>query len=170
MRIRPAADTDSGNISTLIRGLSHLLTISPDGVGAEQFLATISEEAIRRYITAGNFLYMVAEIGNELVGAVALRDQTHLYHLFVAPAFQRQGLARLLWSTVREAALAKGNAGAFTVNSSPNALPIYERFGFVQDGPRVETHGVAFIPMRLTIDNNGGSPAAQSDAQKRRAG
>jgi hypothetical protein len=37
----------------------------------------------------------------------------------------------------------------FTVNSTPGAMAVYERFGFRAAGPRVETMGIVFVPMRL---------------------
>jgi len=49
---------------------------------------------------------------------------------------------------VRDEALAHGNTGSFTVNSTPHALPVYARFGFKPTGPRVETIGNAFVPLR----------------------
>jgi GNAT superfamily N-acetyltransferase len=91
--------------------------------------------------------YYKATQGENLAGVVALRDNAHLYHLFVAPAFQGQGLSRMLWEHARGDALSRGNTGAFTVNATPYAVPVYERFGFQATGPRVETKGIAFVPM-----------------------
>lgn len=156
MQIRSATEADAGRISGLIRSLSGPFMLSPDGSGAERFLESISEQAIRGYILATNFSYLVAEFEGELAGVVALRDNSHLYHLFVAPAHQGKGLGRSLWSVVRQAALQSGNSGRFTVNSSLNAVPVYARFGFVPTGPKVETHGVAFVPMQLVAGKNGG--------------
>jgi hypothetical protein len=48
--------------------------------------------------------------------------------------------------------LAAGNHRGFTVNSTPYAMPVYERFGFKATGPRVETRGIAFVPMELHLD------------------
>lgn len=42
-----------------------------------------------------------------------------------------------------------GNIGEFTVNSSLNAVEVYERFGFRAVGSIVEVHGVSFLPMRF---------------------
>jgi GNAT superfamily N-acetyltransferase len=83
---------------------------------------------------------------------VAVRDTTHLYHLFVRQEFQGRGLSRELWQHAKEAAIAAGNRCGFTVNSSPYAVPVYERFGFKATGPRIETHGIAFVPMELHLD------------------
>jgi GNAT superfamily N-acetyltransferase len=81
----------------------------------------------------------------------ALRDGRHLFHLFVDPAHQRSGLARHLWTQLRDAAVAAGNTGGFTVNSTLDARPVYERFGFVAAGDPQRVHGIAFQPMTLTL-------------------
>ena len=130
--------------------------LSPDGAGAEPFLESISEPAIRGYVSANNFLYLVAEDEGELAGVIALRDNSHIYHLFVALPHQRKGLGRSLWLLVKQAALQGGNGGRFTINSSLNAVPVYERFGFIPIGPKVEKHGVAFMPMQLVVSESGG--------------
>lgn len=69
---------------------------------------------------------------------IALRGNSHDYHLFVAQAFQRKGLGRSLWRRVYQAALEAGNNWRFTVNSSVSAVPVYERLGFVAIGSKVE--------------------------------
>lgn len=130
--------------------------LAPNGEDAELFLASISEQAIRGYILASNFSYFVAEMKNELAGVVALRNNCHLHHLFVAQAQQGKGLGRSLWLMVKGVALDAGNDGRFTVNSSLNAVPIYERFGFTPTGPVVEKHGLAFLPMQLIGGENSG--------------
>jgi GNAT superfamily N-acetyltransferase len=92
------------------------------------------------------------------VGVAGIRDTTHVYHLFVAEAFHRQGLATSLWEIAKAAALAAGNPGRFTVYSSLHAVPVYERFGFRATGPEVHKHGVAFVPMELDESGSGASP------------
>jgi GNAT superfamily N-acetyltransferase len=156
MRIRGATETDAARISNLIQDLSAPFFLSPDGSGAELFLQSVTEQAIRGYLSAGNFSYLVAEVESELAGVVALRDNGHLYHLFVAQAHQGQGLGRSLWLIVKRAAFEAGNGGRFTVNSSLNAVPVYERFGFIPSGPKVEKHGIAFVPMVLVAGEMGG--------------
>jgi hypothetical protein len=63
-------------------------------------------------------------------------------------------LARQLWQLARAQALRAGNPGRFTVNSSPGAVPVYERFCFVASGSMVSQHGVLFQPMVL-VENGG---------------
>jgi predicted GNAT family N-acyltransferase len=43
---------------------------------------------------------------------------------------------------------APGSEGAFTVNSSLSAVPIYQAFGFAPAGSLQSVHGISFLPMR----------------------
>jgi predicted GNAT family N-acyltransferase len=61
---------------------------------------------------------------------------------------QNQGFSRSLWLHVKGIALANGHAGSFTVNATPYAVPVYERFGFAATGARVDKNGISFVPMR----------------------
>jgi len=150
MNIRTATSHDATAISALIRSVAHYFTLHPQGLGAEGFLKTITADAIDGLIQAVNFRYFAGGIGDDLVGVVAIRDDKHLYHLFVSPQFQRQGVARQLWAHAKADALRRGNPGEFTVNSSPFAVPVYVSFGFVAVGDQVETQGIAFVPMTLS--------------------
>lgn len=151
MYIRTATSHDAESISVLIRSVAHYFTLHPQGLGAEEFLEAISGDAIEGFIHAANFRYFAGFMGDDLAGVVAIRDDKHLYHLFVSPQFQRQGLARQLWTHAKADALRHGNPGAFTVNSSPFAVAVYAAFGFVPAGDKVETRGIAFVPMKLLI-------------------
>jgi GNAT superfamily N-acetyltransferase len=148
MKIATALVADAEEISALIAGLSEPFFLSPSREGAEPFLASIGAEAQRGYLASGNFSYRVARSGGRIVGVVALRDNAHLFHLFVAEDFQGQGLATRLWQRVESEALRAGNPGTFTVNASLDAVPLYEKFGFAREGEVQRVHGVVFQPMR----------------------
>ncbi|RZS58428.1 ribosomal protein S18 acetylase RimI-like enzyme [Sphaerotilus mobilis] len=148
MHIRPAAPQDAPEISQLISSVAHFFTLDPSGKGAERFMVSIGAEAIGGYIRSPDFYYVVATRGATLAGVAALRDGRHLFHLFVAPEFQKHGLARKLWLALKSRA-ARG-VEVFTVNSTPFAVLVYERLGFVVAGPKVETNGIAFVPMTLS--------------------
>eukprot|EP01041_Mallomonas_annulata_P014620 gene14620-31104_t len=150
MHIRPAKTQDADAISALINASAHHFLLEPSASGAERFLAGITPQAILGYITSSNFRYLMAEDGTELAGAVALRDGRHLFHLFVAPTHQRQGLARALWEAAKQGAAT--DLKIFTVNASPNAVAVYERFGFAATGPRTAMNGIAFVPMEAAAN------------------
>ena len=151
MEFRAARIEDADAITALIHCFTHEFLATPDGKGAERFFESVSVVAVRGYIPDPRYQYHLAFEDGVLAGFIALRDRSHLCHLFVARDFQRRGLARQLWQTVQMATTALGAIEAFTVNSSPLALPVYERFGFVKTGPQVEMHGICFVPMRLSL-------------------
>jgi ribosomal protein S18 acetylase RimI-like enzyme len=115
------------------------------------FLAKNDESAIAQFVSRG-FQYHIAEIDGEIIGFVGIRENSHLYHLFVKQSLHRHGIGRRLWQVASEECCARGNPGIFTVNSSNNAVPIYERFGFKRTGPAQEKNGVVFNPMELRSD------------------
>jgi GNAT superfamily N-acetyltransferase len=114
------------------------------------FLREHDEDGIRGYVARGH-VYHVADTGTELAGFIAVRDGSHLFHLFVARHWHRHGVARRLWDVARSRALAAGNPGVFTVNSSKLARPVYESFGFVPTAPLQYQRGIWFHPMQLTL-------------------
>ena len=146
--IQPANGTDAARISGLIASVAHYFTEHPQGVGAEGFLISMSEQAIASYIADPCFHCLVALDGETLAGVAALRSDNHLFHLFVAPSMHRQGVATQLWQAMQAYAQQQGRGGEFTVNATPYAKPFYERMGFVVSGERVVTRGVSFTPMR----------------------
>jgi GNAT superfamily N-acetyltransferase len=152
MEIRIANSKDAKGISALIKGVAHYFTLDPKGIGAESFLETISEAAIESYILDSHFHYLVGILDGKLAGVVAIRDNKHLYHLFVSPPYQGRGLARNLWNVAMAKAVQHGNPGEFTVNSTPYAEAVYAAFGFEPTGSKVETKGIAFVPMRYRRD------------------
>ena len=85
------------------------------------------------------------------LGFIALRDTSHVFHLFVAKEHQRKGVARLLWKEARERALKTGAPTHFTVNSSLGAVAVYRAFDFEPTGEVTSVHGISFLPMRLAV-------------------
>jgi len=149
MQIRRATIEDAAAISDLIRPLAERYIaneFSPEG--AANLLASMEADAIEGYLASG-YEYHVAEEDGMLVGVVGVRDNSHLYHLFVADEFRGRGFARELWRVARDACRAAGNVGEFTVNSSRFAVGTYRKFGFVETGPPETKNGVTSVPMKL---------------------
>jgi GNAT superfamily N-acetyltransferase len=150
--IRIAINGDAPGISRLLRSLSHTYIVSPDHPEVDKFFATLTEGAISTFIGRRDVVYIVAARSTaELVGAAAISGDERVEHLFVDPAYQGVGVGRRLWEHLRDHALRSGNPGLFKVNSSLNAVPVYERFGFVIAAPKVERYGGAYVPMILKL-------------------
>ena len=150
--LRPALVADAPAIVALIDDLMPFLTLHPDGAGAEKFIEHCRQPAIEGYLSQSRYAYQLAHIDGELAGVVAMRDNTHLFHMFVPRALHRRGMARRLWQAARDASIAAGNTTSFTVNASLYALPLYACLGFVATGPKVEMDGIAFVPMCMALD------------------
>jgi ribosomal protein S18 acetylase RimI-like enzyme len=149
MQIRPIEDRDVPAVARLFKTLAHEFIVhesTPEG--AATFLRENDEDAIRRYIEAGQ-VYHVAESGGEIAGFISMRDRSHLFHLFVGVKWQRQGVASKLWEAARRQAIDAGGSGSFTVNSSNFAVPVYEKMGFVRTAPTQCLKGLYFNPMSL---------------------
>lgn len=151
MQIRPGTIDDAAAISRLIRPLAEKYIaheFTPEG--AANLLAHMAPETIERCFNAG-YDYHVAEEAGVIIGAVGTRDDSHLYHLFVADDFCGRGIARQLWLTALVACQKRTGKQCFTVNSSAYAVEMYRRFGFAQTGPADVRNGVSSIPMKLTV-------------------
>ena len=153
--LRTAHAGDAEAIGALIASLAPAFFVSPDGAGTAPFLASVSAAAEAGYPADPRYRFWLLTEGADgadapggLAGFIASRDASHLFHLFVAPAWQGRGLARRLWQAMHDAAIDAGHRGGFTVNASLNAQPVYARFGFVPEGEVQRVHGVAYQPMR----------------------
>jgi len=150
--IRPMEASDLPIVARLLRELAEKYIV-PEFVPAARisFLSKNDEGAIAQFVADG-FCYHVAEIDGEIVGFVGVRDNRHLYHLFVAALYHRRGIARQLWDVASLECRARGHTGAFTVNSSNNAVAVYERLGFRRTAPVQNSGGVLFNPMASSAD------------------
>lgn len=148
MQIRPIIDADIAAVARLIRSLSDQFIVheSPADAAAA-FVREHDQDAVRRNISTG-MVYHVAEIDSVLAGFIAVRENHHLFHLFVDQRFHRQGVARALWAVARTTAVKAGNPGVFTVNSSNFAVPVYEAMGFIRTDVTQYLNGIYFNPMQ----------------------
>ncbi|GAB3470704.1 GNAT family N-acetyltransferase [Massilia terrae] len=150
MLIRPLEDRDIPAAAALFQAAAREFIVHESPDGAPQFTAENDEAGFRRHVAAG-YVYHVAIVGDVLAGFVAVREVTHLYHLFVDKRWHRQGIARRLWEHGRDKALEAGNPGFFTVNASNFALPLYTALGFVPTAPMQFKNSIYFTPMRLDL-------------------
>jgi len=85
----------------------------------------------------------VLEHKGNIAGYLSIKNGKHIYHLFVAKDYQKQGLARRLWEHV----IKTYGGRLYTVRSSLFAVPIYERLGFKKIGQPNNRNGLAFQKM-----------------------
>lgn len=143
-------DDDLAAAAALLRELSLAFFLHEgDAASAESFLQVHSEAGMRKLMREG-VRYDAAVIDGQLAGFIAMREQRHIFNLFVAKAHQGKGVARALWQQARARAEQAGNDGVFTVNASNFAVPVYEAFGFVRTTAETQCkNGIYFNPMQL---------------------
>jgi ribosomal protein S18 acetylase RimI-like enzyme len=148
MNYRRGVSDDAEGIASLIASFQGELTDDPSGVGAEQYRASVTVDAERGYMQSDRYLYIVAAEEGALVGFIAIRDRSHVFHLFVAKTHQRRGIARQLWKLASTPESSTATPSRYTVNSSLNAVPVYEALGFISAGSIMRVHGISFLPMQ----------------------
>lgn len=145
IKYRAAALGDAADISALLVSFQSDL-VDPAASGADEFLASVSTEAVRTHLASPDYSFLVAHDG-KLVGIIAIRERSHVSHFFVDRAHQRQGVGRRLWELARAQVMTSGHDGTFTVIASINAVPVYARFGFRVTGSPMQLHGVRCVHM-----------------------
>ncbi len=152
VRFRPIQPGEEVEVSQLVvRAFRQSVAVlySPEGV--TEFLRFAKSEAIKERAKK-NFRVFVADTGQEICGMVEVRDCHHISMLFVEPEAQRLGIGRRLLNLAIEVCRKEDpQLREVTVNSSPNAVEAYRRFGFAVTSPEKEKKGLRFTPMKTTI-------------------
>ena len=111
---------------------------SPEGVAA--FRASLDDkERVRKLNFYGAF------DGEKLVGVLCMRPPQHIGGFFVDAVYHCRGIGRRLFEAMRQ----DYKVQAFTVNSSPYAVEVYRRLGFVPTDTEQLTDGLRYTPMRF---------------------
>jgi GNAT superfamily N-acetyltransferase len=115
--------------------------------------------------TKGNHFVQVAELHDEIVGIIEIREHRHIALFFVTQDHQRKGIGReLLNRAVQECTASNPELTEITVNSSPNAVSAYRALGFIEKGEEKTVNGIRFVQMSLEIKRpNSSQQAAPPD-------
>lgn len=148
-------DADVPAAAALLRTLAlEFILHEGSSDAADSFVKENDEAALRGFMRAG-MQYYAAHQDAEFAGFIAIRDNRHVYHMFVARPMHGKGLASRLWRHARDEAIARGNPGVFTVNASNYAVPVYEAMGFRRTAPMQCANGIYFNPMQLGGSDHG---------------
>lgn len=90
-----------------------------------------------------NLQFYGAFSGDELVGVLCMRAPQHIGGFFVKADYQRRGIGRELFETMRR----DYDKQEFTVNASPYAVEVYKHLGFVATDEEQVVSGIRFTPM-----------------------
>ena len=147
--IRAAGPADAEEISALLIALLPALVADPLAEPLSDFRDNLDTPATRARLESPDFACLLAEDAQGVCGHVALRDGSHLYHLFVRADAQGRGIAQALWRAVRMGR----DAPRYTVNASLGAVGFYERLGFRPAANEQQANGLRWLPMTLPADD-----------------
>lgn len=84
-----------------------------------------------------------------LAGVIAMAPASHVSLLFVDKEYHRMGMAKAMLG--QALAACEKDCTEMDVNSSPYAVEVYRRLGFVPTGPEQTVNGLRFTPMKYTM-------------------
>ncbi len=143
--IRPARPDDLAAISAICMAAFHeAVAPSLSAQGVATFTQVAAADAFAERLQGDNHI-LVAEQDGDIVGVIELKEGRHLAMLFVAPACQGQGIGHALLQAV----LPQLRTPAMSLRASLNAVPTYQRYGFVIDGEVGEFNGLVYQPLSL---------------------
>ncbi|MFS0777822.1 GNAT family N-acetyltransferase [Neobacillus sp. 3P2-tot-E-2] len=122
---------------------------SPQGI--EEFKKFISIDSMIKQFEKEEITFWGCIINNVLTGVIATRGSNHICLLFVNKDYHRQGIGKRLFHTVLEECKRNSNCNNITVNSSPYAVEVYHRLGFVNLDQEQTVNGLRFTPMSYSI-------------------
>lgn len=142
--IRTATITDAERIAKVILETSLACCFTEENPCPDWYLESVQAGAIEKFITAEDYVWLVAAHESEIVGVLAVANKEHIKYFFVLPSFQKSGVGRRLWDT----AVHMGAMGPrVSVRSSMCAISVYEKLGFkVTDEPK-SLNGMMYQPM-----------------------
>ena len=88
---------------------------------------------------------------DEIVGVIAIKNNSHLTLMFVAKEYHKKGIARKMFNFVLEGVRKARDITQITVNASPYAVQAYEHLGFSKTREQQELNGIIFIPMACPV-------------------
>jgi ribosomal protein S18 acetylase RimI-like enzyme len=144
--------TDILNVSELIaRVYNEFVASEHSSEGIKEFYRYIQpSEFLARQ--ENNHFALISVIQNNIVGIIEVRDYNHISLLFVAPEYQRRGIAKALFHKALQICQTnEPRLFRISVNASLYAVPIYEKLGFRGIGEKQVINGISFVPMVLHL-------------------
>lgn len=141
---------DAPAVSELVLRTFHLF-VAPDyrAEGIQAFTGFVQPVPLQNRLRLGAHGF-VAVVDDRIVGMIELRNLSHITLLFVDSAYQRRGISRELVRLALEFCREYNpQLREVTVNSSPYAVEIYRRLGFVPTNIQQDTNGILYVPMKL---------------------
>jgi GNAT superfamily N-acetyltransferase len=123
--------------------------VAPDysAEGVNEFSKYVKPQLMQRRLESNHFV--IAALDKDVfAGMIEVRNDNHISLLFVKKEYRHQGIAKeLLEIAIAKCRKHDANIALIEVNSSPFAVSIYEKRGFVKVSDEQVKNGIRFTPM-----------------------
>jgi GNAT superfamily N-acetyltransferase len=128
-------------------------------MGIIEFLKYVVPDLMQRRLAQGNFV-IVALIDGLISGIIEICCNDHIALFFVKKEYHRMGIAKkLLELAINKCKQTGSDIKVIEVNSSPFAVPIYEKLGFVTTNTEQMVNEIKFTPMIFNLNPSAISPS-----------
>jgi len=101
---------------------------------------------------AKNHSVILAMNRSEIIGVIEVRNYNHISLFFMKKQYQNKGIGKKINElAVNNCRQNRPDVTGIEVHSSPYAVPIYEKLGFVKLGAERIENGMRFAPMMLNL-------------------
>lgn len=115
--------------------------------GLQAFKNFITRERQRPHYADRAFM-LVARQERQIIGVIEMWDYRHITLLFTAAEWHNRGIAKhLLQAAINTCRRHNPALGKISVRSSPFAVPVYQKLGFLADGQEQIVDGMRFTAM-----------------------
>jgi GNAT superfamily N-acetyltransferase len=119
--------------------------------GIAEFARYVDPESMRLRLVNNHFV-IVALDRAAIIGVIEVRNNNHISLFFVNKDYQNRGIGRTLHElAIRKCRASSPDVAVIEVNSSPYAVGIYEKLGFVRLNEEQTTNGMRYTPMALRL-------------------
>jgi ribosomal protein S18 acetylase RimI-like enzyme len=119
--------------------------------GVAEFSKYVNPEFTQQRLANNHFIILALD-NDVLAGVIEVRNYNHICLFFVRTEYQNKGIGKKLHElAVRKCKLSKPEVAVIEVNSSPYAVHIYEKLGFVKVSEEQISNGIRYTPMTLKL-------------------
>ena len=138
----------------VIRVFNEFVTNQYSDGGIREFLKYVEPHWLSKRCQGDDFV-VLAMFQGKIIGMIEIVKNSHISIFYTEGEHQRAGIGReLLRKSLEICTKGEPTITGITVNSSPNAVGIYEKLGFCITESEQVKNGIRFAPMRLEISNS----------------
>lgn len=123
-----------------------------DKEGVLEFSKYVNPKLTQDRLSNNHFIILAID-KIKIVGVIEVRNYNHISLFFVKKAYQNKGIGKNLHElAINKCKVCKPEVTTIEVNSSPYAVSIYEKLGFIKISNEQTVNGIRFTPMLLKLN------------------